>query len=77
MCDHILVTLLKMRPHYSQSSRENATPVSGSSSLASSEEVPPYKLILWFKLQEFDIIFYVSIYGAIFATSNLLLGETI
>ena len=25
MCDPILVTLLKMRPHYSQSSRENAT----------------------------------------------------
>ena len=26
MCDPILVTLLKMQPHYSQSSRENATP---------------------------------------------------
>ena len=25
ICDPILVTLLKMRPHYSQSSRENAT----------------------------------------------------
>ena len=25
MCDPILVTLLKMRPHYSHSSRENAT----------------------------------------------------
>ena len=24
MCDPILVTLLKMRPHYNQSSRENA-----------------------------------------------------
>ena len=37
MCDPILVTLLKMRPHYSQSSRENATP------LASHKEVhsPP------------------------------------
>ena len=27
MCFPILVTLLKMRPHYSQSSRENATPL--------------------------------------------------
>ena len=26
MCDPILATLLKMRPNYSQSSRENATP---------------------------------------------------
>ena len=41
MCDPILVTLLKMRPHYSQSSRENATPSSGTSPLASYEEVPP------------------------------------
>ena len=29
MCDPILVTLLKMPPHESQSSRENATPSSG------------------------------------------------
>ena len=36
-----------------------------------------YKLILPFKLQQFDIILYVNIYGAIFATSNLLLGKTI
>ena len=28
MCDPILVTLLKMRPRFSQSSRENATPIS-------------------------------------------------
>ena len=34
MCDPILVTLLKMRPHYSQSSHENATP------LASYKAVP-------------------------------------
>ena len=27
MCYPILVTVLKMRPHYSQSSRENATDV--------------------------------------------------
>ena len=41
MCDPILVTLLKMRPHYSQSSRENATPSSGTFPLASYKEVPP------------------------------------
>ena len=42
MCDPILVTLLKMQPHYSQSSRENATPSSGTSPLASYKEVPPH-----------------------------------
>ena len=42
MCDPILVILLKMRPHYSQSSRENATPSNGTSLLASyKEEHPP------------------------------------
>ena len=40
MCDPILATLLKMRPHYSQSSRENATPSSGTSPSASYKEVP-------------------------------------
>ena len=35
MYDPILVTLLKMRPHYGQSSRENATPFSSTSLLAS------------------------------------------
>ena len=33
MYDPILVTLMKMRPHYSQSSRENATPSRGTSPL--------------------------------------------
>ena len=41
MCDPILVTLLKMGSYYSQSSCENATPVSCTSSLASYKEVPP------------------------------------
>ena len=41
MCDPILVTVLKRRPHYSQSSRENATPSSGTFPLASYKEVPP------------------------------------
>ena len=35
MCDPMLVTLSKMRPHYSQTSREKATPSSGTSPLAS------------------------------------------
>ena len=39
MCDRILVTLLKMRPHYCPSSRENATPSGGTSPLASYTEV--------------------------------------
>ena len=41
MCDPILVIVLKMRPHYSQSSRENPTPSSGTSPLASYKKVPP------------------------------------
>ena len=43
MCDpaSALVTLLKMRPHYSQYGRENATPSSGTSPLASYKEVTP------------------------------------
>ena len=41
MCDPILVTPLKIQPHSSQSSRENATPSSGTSPLASYKEVTP------------------------------------
>ena len=41
MCDPILVTLLKRRPHYSQPSPQNATPSSGTFPLASYKEVPP------------------------------------
>ena len=41
MCVPILVTLLKMQPHYSQSSRENETPSSGTSRIANYKEVPP------------------------------------
>ena len=42
MCDPILVTLLKLLPHYSKSSCENATPSSSTSPLASYKEVPPH-----------------------------------
>ena len=40
MCDPILVTLLEVRPYYSQSSRENVTPSSDTSLLASYKAVP-------------------------------------
>ena len=40
MWDPILVILAKMRPHYSQSSRDNATPSRGTSP-SSYKEVPP------------------------------------
>ena len=40
MCDPILVTLLKMQPHYSQSGLENVNPSSGASPLAFYKEVP-------------------------------------
>ena len=43
MCDPILVTLLKMQPHYSQSSRESTIPSSGISPLTPYKEatLPP------------------------------------
>ena len=41
MCDPILVTLLKVRPRYSHSSHENATPSSATSLSASYEKVLP------------------------------------
>ena len=40
MCDPMVITLFKMRPHDSQSSRENVTPSSGTSLYASYKEVP-------------------------------------
>ena len=46
ICDPILVTLLKLRPHYSHSSRENATSSSDTFPLASCKEVPPHPLPL-------------------------------
>ena len=41
MCNPTLVTVWKMQRHYSQSSRENATPSSGTSLFASYKEVLP------------------------------------
>ena len=41
MCDPILKTLMKMKPHHSQSSCENATLSSGTSPLGYYWEVPP------------------------------------
>lgn len=34
MCDGILITVLKIKPHCTQSSRENGTPFHGTSLLA-------------------------------------------
>ena len=45
MCDPILLTLLKTRPHYSKSSLENATPSSGTSPSASYKEVTPGSVV--------------------------------
>ena len=42
MCEPILVTLLKMRPRYSHSIRENVTLSSCTFQLASYKEVPPF-----------------------------------
>ena len=39
-CDPTVVTLLKMRPNYSQSSRENPTSSRGTSPLAFYKELP-------------------------------------
>ena len=40
MCNPMIVTLLKKRPHYSQSSHKNVTPSSGTSPSAPYKEVP-------------------------------------
>ena len=45
MRPHVLVTLLKMRPHHNQSSRENATLSSGTNPLASYKKPPFVRLI--------------------------------
>ena len=42
----VLVVLLKIQPHYSQSSRENATPSSGTSQLAYYKKVPYWTTIV-------------------------------
>ena len=56
MCDPIQVSLLKMRPHYSQSSRQKGTPSSDTSPLASYKEVPfpsPPGSYFWKHLRHF------------------------
>ena len=45
-CYPVLVVLLKIQPHYSQSSRENATPSSGTSQLAYYKKVPYWTTIV-------------------------------
>ena len=43
MCDPILKTLMKMKPHHSQSRCENATLSGGTSPLGYYWEVPPLR----------------------------------
>jgi len=45
-CHPILVALLKIQPHYIQSSRENVSPSSGTSPLASYKKVPYWTTIV-------------------------------
>ena len=45
-CYPVLVVLLKIQPHYSQSSLENATPSSGTSQLAYYKKVPYWTTIV-------------------------------
>ena len=62
-CDPILVTLLKMQLHYSQSSRQNATPSSGTFPLASYKEVPsPPSGPLTLQVQRVTNINFLNIY---------------
>ena len=55
MNGHILVTLLKMRPHYSQSSHENATPSDRTSPLASYKEVSPGLIVRTIDADHFSL----------------------
>ena len=53
MCDPIVGTLIKMQPHNSQPSRENATPSSGTYPLAYSttRKTPPPPRVLGMRAQ--------------------------
>ena len=69
MCDPILVTLLKMRPHYSHFSRENATPYNGTSPLAS------YKMSTgWVRQEMFCVGSCFKFWGGRKQTKSLLLN---
>ena len=48
-----LVALLKMQPHYSQSSRENATPSNGTLPLTTPENTITYHNALCLSVQNF------------------------
>ena len=69
MCEPILVTLLKMRPHSSQSSHENATPSSSTSPLDSYKEVPPPPAPRLFPCH-FDSLSFLSSYVQHFVQSH-------
>ena len=62
MCEPILVTLLKMRPQYSQYSRENATPSSGATPQASYKDVhlPGLRIQIHVKIRVVYFLFFQS-----------------
>ena len=85
MCDPTLITLLKMQPHYSQSSRENATPSSGTSPLASYKEVPPPRAKVPFTVSRITecpgatVLFYTKaiLLASLRAVDNVLLQSSL
>ena len=71
MCDSILVTLLKMRPHYSQSRRKNATPSSGTSPLASNKEVSSPHRVCHLLFQNLPRTVMLCIFNALVQNGNV------
>ena len=57
LCNPILVTLLKMRPRFSQSSRENETPSSSTFPLGFYKEVHP--LVISIATMELNLITHI------------------
>ena len=63
MCNPILITVLKMQPHYSQRSHENKTPSSDTSPSASSPSFPPRLLKIPCSLTPKKIQYYLRLSG--------------
>ena len=75
MCDPILETLLKMQPHYSQSIRENPTPSSATSPLASYKEVTPVFIQRFFKIQNYCFASPTVLYACRSKSNNLFIKK--
>ena len=56
MCDPILVTLLKIQPHYGKFSRENATPAAHPHYSITCKDPPPPPSAGWYKIINHDCI---------------------